>query len=277
MLQVSGMGMDQVKWYIDWCEPVVVALYKRDRQAIIDAIGAAQDAIISADFPDQDRECLLYQITYLEYQCQSALKDETWMREWLPKIFDRMAKPSMIPQAEKLRRRLNLQFRMLLDQKERKMLEPPEFEQMFRLIPQEEYSTELWHYIASWAFRYSQPQYVKDAYEFAVTNAHGFNVEWSWQRVHVMWQMVTGKAKPQDLIWLIKGAEIVGHLISFKNQILPRALELGLVTERVEVVFRERSIELNRGTNCRLEEWLKPHLKGNGPPPAAPAQFGSAF
>jgi len=94
--------------------------------------------------------------------------------------------------------------------------------------------------------------------------------------VHVMWQMVTGKAKPQDLIWLIKGAEIRDHLISLKKLILPRALEMGLVTERVEVVFRERSIELSKGCNSRVVDWLKPHLKGHGPPPAAPAQFGSA-
>jgi hypothetical protein len=260
---------EHTAWYAQWCEPIVVALYERDRQQIIEALRAAKKQIESGSLDPETRACLQYQVAYLEYQAIQVVRDPQLIDFNLNAMLDLLGNPGESTAAEGLRKRLYLQVRIFLDRAETIEFFPEEFEGIFKNLPENEFTTEVWHYIASWAFKHSKAEYLARAYEFAVSNARGFNVAWAWQRVHFMWQLVMGKATQHDLIWLIKRASITQQLQAIKKCFWDQARERGLINDRVEVILKEREIELSKQHDQRVHELLRPHMGSDVRPHAA--------
>jgi hypothetical protein len=252
--------LDISNWYVNWCEPIVVALYGRDSHEIREKLAVAADALVSGKLKALDADCLSYQLTYLEFQAQIVLKDPGWDNTHLIQFIARLSQPSEFAAADRLRRRLLLQLRINMDRLGLVELMPLDFEELFTELPEEEYTTEAWLYISGWAFRKKQPLYLEKAYEFALLQARGFEVDWTWQRVHLMWKLTRGDASRDDLLWLIDKADIHKHLMSIKRSIWQRAEELGLVDERIELRLQEREIELREQSSIRLAQHLNPHL-----------------
>jgi len=251
---------EHTAWYAQWCEPIVVALYERDRQQIVEALRAAKKQIESGPLDEDTRALMQFQVAYLEYQAVQVLHEPNTVGFKLDSILQLLSKPQGRQAAEGLRKKLYLQVRISLDRIDKQGLPPDEFEQLFATLDECEYTTEIWHYIASWAFKYRKAEYLARAYEFAVSNARGFNVAWTWQRVHFMWQLVMGKATQHDLIWLIKRASITQQLQAVKKCFWDQARDRGLINDRVEVIFKERELELARQHDQRVQELLRPHL-----------------
>lgn len=252
--------MKHASWHTTWCEPIVIALYERDRRQIAETICAAKQHIETGDLDETSRACLSYQVAYLEYQAMLVVRERELLEIDLDDIMGLLSKPGNAPAAEGLRMRLHLQLRILLDRIGIKDLLPEEFDQLFSELPAHEHSTEVWHYIATWGFKHNRAEYLAQAYEYAVSNARGFNVAWTWQRMHFMWQLAMGKATQHDLVWLIKRAAIMQQLIAIKKVLWDRAKECGLVNDRMEVIFRQREVELTRQQTQRVDELLRPHL-----------------
>lgn len=252
--------LDISNWYVTWCEPIVVALYGRNPQEIRDKLDGAKDVLASGKLKALEADCLSYQLTYLEFQAQIVLKDPGWDNTHLIQFIARLSQPSEYAAADRLRRRLLLQLRINMDRLNLIELSPLDFEELFLELPEEEYTTEAWLYISGWAFRKEQPQYLEKAYEFALLQARGFEVDWTWQRVHLMWKLTRGDATREDLLWLIDKADIHKHLRSIQRSIWHRAKELGLVDERIELRLQERMIELNEQSSKRLAQHLHPYL-----------------
>jgi len=251
---------EHTAWYAQWCEPIVVALYERDRQQIVEALRAAKKQIESGPLDEDARACLQYQVAYLTYQAKQVVQDAQPVEFDLREITNQLSNPGESKQAEGLRKRLYLQLRIFLDRSDELPLPVDEFDNLFSSLPQCEYTTEIWHYIATWAFKHQIAEYLARAYEYAVSNARGFNVAWTWQRVHFMWQLVMGKATQHDLIWLIKRASIKQQLLAVKKCFWDQAMERGLINDRVEVIFKERELELSKQQDQRVQELLRPHL-----------------
>lgn len=252
--------MKQASWYTEWCEPIVVALYERDRRQIADKLAVAKTQIAEGKLDPAATACLRYQVAYLEYQAMLVVREPQLLAVDLESILDLLSSPGEVPAAEGLRRRLYLQVRVLLDRAGVTSLESNEFDQLFEQLPQYQHTTEVWHYIASWAFKYNRAEYLAQAYEYAVSNARGFNVAWTWQRVHFMWQLAMGKATQHDLVWLIKRAAILQQLLAIKKVFWARARENNLITDRIEVLFQQRELELSGQQSQRVNELLRPHL-----------------
>jgi hypothetical protein len=172
-----------------------------------------------------------------------------------------MAEPSRFQSAERLRARLYLQMRIVLDRLNIMELHAPEFDSIFSIIPEWEHTTELWLYISGWAFRRDQLTYIEQAYEFAVLQANGFHVEWTWQRVHLMVKLMRGTATRHDLFWLIDKVEIPEQLKSLEHDLWPKAKEIGLVDAPLELRLQERRLELAKERGDKVASLLKPHVK----------------
>jgi hypothetical protein len=252
--------LDRHSWFTKWCEPLVVALYQRDVGAISQSITSAHDALESGQVQDEGAACLDFQLAYLEFQAQPVLKEPGWKTNKLPQLIARLMRRSEYSAAERLRRRLYLQLRIILDRAGIQQLHPVEFDEAFSELQHEEHTTELWHYIASWAFLYDQADFLRQAYEFAVTRARGFEVEWTWQRVNLMWKLVCGDASRADLMWLLNQAHTEQQLQSVKKMIWQRAQRLGLIDEAVRVRFRERELEFEVEANATVGQHLRPHM-----------------
>lgn len=252
--------LDISSWYVSWCEPIVVALYSRDPQEINSKLAAARQVLASGRLKALEADFLAYQLAYLEFQAQLVVRDHEWDKTEVMDFVDRLSRASEYPAADRLRRRLLLQLRINMDRLSKLDLAPAEFEKLFYELPEEEYTTEAWLYISGWAFRHNQPDYLEKAYEFALLQARGFEVDWTWQRVHMMWKLVRGDATREDLLWLIEKADIDKHLRSIKRGIWERAKELGIVDERIELRLHERELELQEQSSKRLERHLLPHL-----------------
>lgn len=249
------------EWYVKWCEPIVVALYERDSAKLGEVIGAAHAALKSGKLSDVSAACLKYQLAYLESQSCTALRESGW-KEKLLILAEQLAEPSEVSVAERLRLRLYIQARTSLDRVSVLGLPPEEFEDLIDGLPVEEHTTELWHHISGWSFLHEQADYLAKAYEFAVTQARGFNVEWTWHRVNVMWRMVSGNAERSDIAWLLEKVEIPQQLRSIKRDIWPRARTMGLVDGELEEKLLEAEYELNVQPEGRVLSLLGPHLSG---------------
>jgi len=256
-------SVEKTSWYAEWCEPIVVALYGRDADGIYAALEAARQAAESGKLNEIDSALLTYQVCYLEHQAYGITRDPAWGESRRQVVLDTLGTPGKNEKAENLRKRLYLQMRIAFDRADVTALYPEEFENLFSDLPQAEHTTEVWHYISSWAFKYNDPLYLEKAYEFAVSHARGFNVAWAWQRVHIMWQMVKGSATRNDLSWLVKRAEILQQLRSIQKRIWTRARERDLIDERLDILIRERELELTRHQDQRVFELLRPHMSAH--------------
>ncbi|GEM_PF-6840339 len=232
------------KWYVDWCEPIVVALYECDQTVIRQRVTEAHAALDSGALNREPAACLKYQLAYLEFQAQGVLGDPGCKEKQL-KLARLLAKPSEVAAAERLRVRLYIQARTFLDRLGILGLPPEELEGLINSLPEQEHTTELWHHVSGWSFLHDQAEYLARAYEFAVTQARGFNVEWTWHRVNVMWRLITGNAEKADLTWLIDKIELQQQVRSIKKDIWPRAEAMGLVDQELEESLREREYELS--------------------------------
>lgn len=255
------MGVPRIAaWYTDWCEPVVCALYRRNVDEIHEKMSEAYGALGSGELSTVDAECLSYQLTYLELQCQLVIRRKGWVDTRLPEVLRQMSEKGSTQKSERLRARLLLQMRITLDRLHVMDFSQEEFEELFEIIPEWEQTTEFWLYVSGWAFRKRLLSYVEQAYEYAVLQANGFHVEWVWQRVHMMVKLLRGSANRNDLLWLIDKVALPEQLMSLKFDIWPLAKELNVADEALELRLEERRLELEREKDGTVISMLKPHM-----------------
>ena len=270
-------SIEKTSWYAKWCEPIVVALYERNKEGIESALAAAHKAAASGKLGEVESALLTYQVCYLEHQANGIFLDTEWRESRREVIIETLGTPGKCQKAENLRKRLYLQMKICLDRADVTELGLEEFEKLYHDLPIAEHTTEVWHYISAWAFKYNDAKYLEKAYEFAVSHARGFNVAWSWQRMHIMWQMVKGNATRNDLSWLIKRAEILQQLQSIRKRIWDRAVEQGLIDERLDILLKERNLELARHQEQRVFELLRPHMSAEAASQAASSRIHASM
>jgi hypothetical protein len=260
------------QWYTQWCEPVVVALYKHQVEIARNLLDLLDSVLQSDELPTPDIQCLRYQYAYLRFQLHLTSKDRSQAIIELPVIEHQLNIKCELPLAEEMRKRLLLQLRINLDRLEIKQLFSDEFDQLFDVICPSEHNTELWFYISGWAFRHCRVDLLEQAYAFSVMQARGFQVNWNWQRVNIMLKLVRGDASRDDLIWLIDNIALEQHLRSIQRDIWPRARELGLVDRALELRMQERECELAADSQARIDQMLQPFIQrqqSNNPPAAS--------
>ena len=257
------MGIaDSAQWYTRWCEPIVWALYMKDETAIREAINTAHAALAEDELDLQERCCLRYQLAYLEFQAQPYLDPDDWKTTDKTKPYiEELSVKCGDPTGEGLRIRLYIQLRMKLDRHGLITLEPDEMNELLDALPTEENTIELWLYIANWAFRREQTHILSRAYELSVMNSKGFQHNWFWYRIDLMWKLVRGNLTTEQIRWVIKQAEIPHHLSSLNIDILPKARELGLVTDDLEHYFNARTRELTEKEPERIANLLADHTR----------------
>lgn len=261
MQMVQLMVSNHYRWYREWCQPIITALYYRDKQAVESSVDKARDALESGDVKAAEGACLEYQLAYLEFQAQPVLKNDGWRESILPQLMAILAKPSKYEVAERVRKRLYMQMRVILDRVGGQPFRIEDFKKLLAGILEEDYSTEMWHHISEWAFRNEHVDVLEKAYEFMVLQAKGFNEVWCWHRVDTMLKIARGKVTEEDIVWLIDQAHILTHLKSIKALIWPRAEALGAIGENAREHFWSRIAELENKGTAKTEAYLQPHLK----------------
>jgi hypothetical protein len=249
------------QWYTQWCEPIVVALYKRQVDIARNLLDLLDSALQTGEISNPDTQCLRYQYAYLRFQLHLTSKDRQNAIEELPIIEEQLKIVCALPMAEEMRKRLLLQLRINLDRLEIKPLYSEEFDELYEGVCVSEQNTELWFYISGWAFRHCRADLLEQAYAFSVMQAQGFQVNWNWQRVNIMLKLVRGDAARDDLIWLIDNIAMEQHLRSLQHDIWPRARELGLVDRALELRMQERECELAADSQARVDQMLKPFIQ----------------
>jgi hypothetical protein len=249
------------RWYREWCQPIITALYYRDKDAVESSVDKARDALESGEVKAAEGACLEYQLAYLEFQAQPMLKNAGWRESILPQLVAILAKPSKYEAAERVRKRLYMQMRVALDRAKIQPFGLDEFRQLLDQIPEEDNSTEMWHNISEWAFRNNHVDELERAYEFMVLQAKGFNEVWCWRRVDTMLKIARGSIAEEDIIWLIDQAHILTHLNSIKALIWPRAKALGAIGDTARQHFNTRVAELESKGKAKVKAYLQPHIK----------------
>jgi hypothetical protein len=249
------------RWYREWCQPIITALYYRDKNAVENYVDKARDALESGEVQAAEGACLEYQLAYLEFQAQPVLKNEGWRESILPQLVAILAKPSKYEAAERVRKRLYMQICVTLDRVKMQSFALGEFEKLLSEIPEEDNTTELWHHISEWAFRNNHVCVLEKAYEFMVLQAKGFNEVWCWRRVDTMLKIARGNITEDDIVWLIDQAHILAHLNSIRALIWPRAEALGAISDTARQHFNTRVAELENKGKAKIKAYLQPHMK----------------
>lgn len=255
-------------WYTSWCEPVVVALFRRDRKEIERNLKLGWEAIYQGLVEGADAECLARQLTYNTFQAHFQWKDPRWEEVLLPRLLDELASPCKDEVAEGLRSRLYLQVKTTLDRFGVRDYSPDEMQLDFMAVPDREKTPEFWQYISKWAFKYEQGHYLELAYEAAVLTGRGLSAQWGWRRIDVMWRIINKSATTVDILKLIEYAQVVGHVIWIRTEVLPRVERLGLQSDLIDARLEVREQELASYTTENILALLRPHMERHSGTPS---------
>ncbi len=256
-----SLDLSKEKWFVDFCEPIVHALYGRDPQLMTQRLDEAWEAHAAGQYTEQESVTFFYQLTYLEYQVRLMQREDGWAMKHLPGILERLEQESSFDHAEMLRRRLYLQLRITMDRLDFLPLDQTTMDRLVSLIPLENQTSELWNKITSWAYKRGNEHYLVKSYDFAINNARGLHANWNWVRAYALMRVVQGLFNREDLLWVMDNAEIESHIKYVKMDIWKAASQLGIADEEMEEMFELRSQQITECSGERLTDLLNRHFR----------------
>ncbi|MCB1187361.1 hypothetical protein KDL29_09370 [bacterium] len=255
------LDLSKEKWFVDFCEPIVHALYARDTKLQEQRMQEAWKAHEAVMFPEEENSRFFYQLTYLEYQVRLVQREEGWAMKYLPGILNRLEQESSFESAEMLRRRLYLQLRITMDRLEFLPLDQTTMDRLLSVIPLDMQTSELWNKITSWAYKLGNEQYLIKSYDFAINNARGLHANWNWVRAYALMRIVQRLFNKEDLLWVMDNAEFAEHIKYIQKDIWQPSLQLGIVDEDVEQSFEQRIKQITDDNGESLMDVLKRHFR----------------
>ncbi len=234
------------QWRQTWADPIVHALYAKDRATAQQALSAARaqlaaDPALSAD----QRQALAFFLHYLQYRMEKALAGEAGAAAEFPAAVAAIAPSAAGPVARAMQCKLLLMLRASGERAGCGALPEAQFAELFAGVPEGDRDQEFWYYTASWAFSHRHVEYLALAYEEFVTHSHEMLSAAMFRRVNLMYLLLSRRASRQDIIELLNQCRLPQQLLEFRRHLWPMCRDQGLMDDALEALMTAREAELD--------------------------------
>jgi hypothetical protein len=230
---VPGTALREILYGAEYgIDPVVDALYcKREPEARERLrLRRAQLADPLTPLDPQSREVLSLYSYWLDWQVTRAFEPTAaWPAKQgeLRAVFEQ---PAVTRLGEVCRHKLLIQLLVNLETPGKLSFAPERFHALLRRVPPEERHSELYYYVAGWAFRHADLPALEEAFEFFTVHADGVASDYNWQYVNLMYQILKGAAGPRDVHELLLRMSLPQEVRQFRLFILPELQRRGVLT-----------------------------------------------
>ena len=233
--------LDRETWYQELVGPIRQAVYLDDITAARTAITAALDGLANRDLDAELREVLDYRMAWYSFVVETLdREDEELLAESYQRAIDRVTTPAGTTFGDYERRRVLAILRSIEYEYARPASSREEIEQLIEGLPGIESDEFLWHALAGWAFINGDKVILTRAFEVHLTQPSSELGQAKWQRVNMMYQLVTGKATRRDVAETIQTLMVLPQLMEFIELIWPCCVEQGLVDGELEQKLEEK-------------------------------------
>lgn len=255
------------EWYVRWCEPIVAALWERDKKQIKARLFEAQGAITNEHLSDEERLMLNAHLAYLEFQVCTVIRPKGWIDSKLPNIVSQLEDISEQAQLNHMRARLLLQISILLDRMELRTLTRTKYTTLVMRMGKGELPSETWYYVGVWAFKHGYCDILESAFEhfFDQVSAQAFYNRWSYHLIKLMSNIRSNCATKAELLKIIDLAEVPQQLNSLKAVVWEGALESLLVDQQVIIAFETKISRLNLKPSSNRSNWFRKGARNPNP------------
>lgn len=228
------------EWYTKWCQPVVEALYARNRQAAESALAQVRAELERGKLDEDHRQALRFQLDYLAYQIEKATGRREDVSQHHAAAIAALSHDTDGAVSRIMQARLLLQLKISGMRSGQGELPPAEFERLLAAIPEGDRDLELWHYICNWAFIHQQGAYLAQALEEYVVQAPGIMSDYLFQRVNAMHLLVERRAMRADITELLSRMRLREHYEDFVRHIYPVCCSQGLIDDELEALLKAK-------------------------------------
>lgn len=231
-------------WHQQWLVPVVQALFRHDgagaRAALAAAHAAPRPENLSAEFL-----CYIaYRLDYLAFQTELSYPSGADLPALYTAALKALETPPEGALAERMRSRLKLQLRCIADSDGVAPLEPAEFDELLKDGVARGANAEMWYFATGWAFARQRKDVVQAALEFLTVESTRYFADFLWQRVNLMYLLLEGRARKQDVLELIKRIEFANQLEAVERRLWPACEQAGLVDAAAQAALATRREQL---------------------------------
>jgi hypothetical protein len=257
MAVVTYLGLDSLRqWHAERCEPIVAALFEKDR-ARAERLLAQNREQLAADthWSPDERRCLDYVLLDYGLSIVDAFEPPNAIGAQFAATY--VAITGLLPAGPQSD---TVQARMLIDmigagtRRGYVTATQPEVDALLARIPEAYLTPNVWYYITAWAFHYGYLKYLEQAMERQTVETTGWLDSYYWLRTNLMYLLVDGRAARLDVEKVLRGYDHPLQLLDFRNVLLPRCEQAGLMDAGLYELLERREAELAAldGTYPRL-------------------------
>ncbi|MCB1221785.1 MAG: hypothetical protein H7A35_08015 [Planctomycetales bacterium] len=240
-------------WQEKWIRPVTKAVFNHSFGEAEHLLDAARTEIASGRLSSNLRAALVYPLE-LAY-CRVYWHDVRggFTQRQYEELIDRLSIPSQSSIAEYARRLHLVAIRCICSDKAYEQPSKAELEELLAPLP-DKLSIRAWQEVALWAFRNNELEVLERAFEVFLINPPSLLGQARWQRVNLMYQLLSGKATRRDVYESLILLEIRPQLSEFRRNFWPKCVELGLVDNELEELLEQKSQQIMSGQSDPARE-----------------------
>lgn len=232
-------------WYTKWCNPIIASMYLGDRDAVRRMRQEAWDALAACDLDDDRRQCAYYRLSYVSWQELLRLGTHAEAMAGYTRLLDQLSSPPQGPLSAAMCQRMQLQSQCHADVEGLADCSVSEYLRLRSGLPQYLRDPELYHFVASWAFKHRQQETLEESLEIMTFNSTGYQSDFSWQRVNLMHLLLQGRATQRDVLELIKRLGYPHHWRVVQTSLWNAVEAAGLADSKVQAALAAKLDQLH--------------------------------
>ncbi len=233
--------------YDRWCKPVIHDIYSLEYENAKTKIHAAQEMLESCGLKPEIKEAIAIQTDFLEMMLGWMCDEDSWTIESYSDAVKYFSRAGGTAFSGFVRKKVLIKLHLQADADHIATVSGSRLSQLLAQVPAELIDAGLWFTIAGWAFRNRDLDILGQAFEVFLTNPSDVMGQAKWQRVNLMYQIVSGKVTRRDVKETIKSLALVPQVKEFQTVLWPACVEAGVTDDELEDQLHKRIGEVHSG------------------------------
>jgi hypothetical protein len=233
-------------WYEEHCFPIVDELYRDDEAAAKAALGQARLALVQeASLTPDEKRALEYELLLFDFFIHNSFHgDDEQAQQFEATYTGLLSHPPAGPLSESVQA---VDLLSMLGMGARRgfiKMDEAGVDELVARVPPDHLTSNIWYYIAAWAYNELNLKYLELAYQRQMTETTGWVDDYYWMRTNLMYLLVAGRATRLDVEKTLLGYDHPRHIQDFERLFLGRCEEAGLMDDELRELHRRRVEEL---------------------------------
>ena len=231
------------KWRKQWIDVISPAINNHKFDDAREMLAAARESARSSEHAEELREAMEYLVDFTECRVNWHPDSHGYGQRVYDEKIRRFSRPARGRLGDCIRRMYLVYIRCNGTSDTFDNLTKGEIEEILEPLP-ERMSGPAWQQIARWAFEHNELETLERAFEMFLIYPGEEMGQAKWQRVNLMYQLLSGKATRRDVYESIILLELKPQLREFKTEFWPRCIAMGLVDSELEQLLAGREAEI---------------------------------